>query len=306
MRKKEQQKGREEGRERRMYIAFFSVLGIIAVFCVWRLYIIYFVQYGASAASYREVREAALEEEGLRAAALLRTDPPDTPEELDVKGAVAAGGGSRPPSVDFSVLLEMDQNVVGWLSVPAIDQNVVGWLSVPAIDVEYPVMQYKDDAAYKEEHGEEYYLNRTIGGEPLYAGSIFMDSQSLASLEDPSTVIFGHNIKNGMMFGRLKELKEQEAVDADPRFWIVRRDGIAFRYRIFSVHETEPASETYTLFRHNGKKFLKWAENEAKRSIIKEEVDLTSSSKIVVLSTCTDDSAHRLVVLGVLEETVRP
>lgn len=133
-----------------------------------------------------------------------------------------------------------------------------------------------------------------------------MDSQSLASLEDPSTVIFGHNIKNGMMFGRLKELKEQEAVDADPRFWIVRRDGIAFRYRIFSVHETEPASETYTLFRHNGKKFLKWAENEAKRSIIKEEVDLTSSSKIVVLSTCTDDSAHRLVVLGVLEETVRP
>ena len=111
-----------------MYIAFFSVLGIIAVFCVWRLYIIYFVQYGASAASYREVREAALEEEGLRAAALLRTDPPDTPEELDVKGAVAAGGGSRPPSVDFSVLLEMDQ-------------NVVGWLSVPAIDVEYPVMQ---------------------------------------------------------------------------------------------------------------------------------------------------------------------
>ena len=293
MRKKEQQKGREEGRERRMYIAFFSVLGIFAVFCVWRLYIIYFVQYGASAASYREVREAALEEEGLRAAALLRTDPPDTPEELDVKGAVAAGGGSRPPSVDFSVLLEMDQ-------------NVVGWLSVPAIDVEYPVMQYKDDAAYKEEHGEEYYLNRTIGGEPLYAGSIFMDSQSLASLEDPSTVIFGHNIKNGMMFGRLKELKEQEAVDADPRFWIVRRDGIAFRYRIFSVHETEPASETYTLFRHNGKKFLKWAENEAKRSIIKEEVDLTSSSKIVVLSTCTDDSAHRLVVLGVLEETVRP
>ena len=212
MRKKEQQKGREEGRERRMFIALFSVLGIIAVFCVWRLYIIYFVQYGASAASYREVREAALEEEGLRAAALLRTDPPDTPEELDVKGAVAAGGGSRPPSVDFSVLLEMDQ-------------NVVGWLSVPAIDVEYPVMQYKDDAAYKEEHGEEYYLNRTIGGEPLYAGSIFMDSQSLASLEDPSTVIFGHNIKNGMMFGRLKELKEQEAVDADPRFWIVRKSG---------------------------------------------------------------------------------
>ena len=87
MRKKEQQKGREEGRERRMYIAFFSVLGIIAVFCVWRLYIIYFVQYGASAASYREVREAALEEEGLRAAALLRTDPPDTPEELDVQEA---------------------------------------------------------------------------------------------------------------------------------------------------------------------------------------------------------------------------
>lgn len=128
MRKNEHQKGREEGRERCMYIAFFSVLGIIAVFCVWRLYIIYFVQYGASAASYREVREAALEEEGLRAAALLRTDPPDTPEELDVKGAVAAGGGSRPPSVDFSVLLEMDQ-------------NVVGWLSVPAIDVEYPVMQ---------------------------------------------------------------------------------------------------------------------------------------------------------------------
>ena len=76
MRKKEQQKGREEGRERCMYIAFFSVLGIIAVFCVWRLYIIYFVQYGASAASYREVREAALEEEGLRAAALLRTDRP--------------------------------------------------------------------------------------------------------------------------------------------------------------------------------------------------------------------------------------
>ena len=261
MRKKEQQKGREEGRERRMYIAFFSVLGIIAVFCVWRLYIIYFVQYGASAASYREVREAALEEEGLRAAALLRTDPPDTPEELDVKGAVAAGGGSRPPSVDFSVLLEMDQ-------------NVVGWLSVPAIDVEYPVMQYKDDAAYKEEHGEEYYLNRTIGGEPLYAGSIFMDSQSLASLEDPSTVIFGHNIKNGMMFGRLKELKEQEAVDADPRFWIVRSDRILLSDR--------PSTLSVASSR-----ILSWKDSEP-------ELYSTATMRITAKITITTISTHTI------------
>ena len=289
--KVQRQSGEEE--KKRIYIALFSLLGIIAAFCAWKLYVIYFVQYGASAASYREVREAALEDDGLRAAALLRAEPPDTPEELDVRGAVAAGGGSAPPLVDFSVLLEMDQ-------------NVIGWLSVPAIDVEYPVMQYKEDAAYKAKHGEEYYLNRTIGGEPMYAGSIFMDSQSLASLEDPSTIIFGHNIKNGMMFGRLKELKEQEAVDADPYFWIVRKDGIAFRYRIFSVHETDPASDTYTLFRHNGKNFIEWAENESEHSIIKAEAELASTSKIVVLSTCTDDSAHRLVVLGVLEETVRP
>ena len=283
----------DEKDAKRVYIILFAILGVIAVFCIWKLYVIYFVQYGASAAAYREVREAALEEEGLRAAALMREDPPETPEELDVQGAVVTGGSSGPPSVDFSVLLELDQ-------------NVVGWLSVPAIDLEYPVMQYKDDVAYKAEHGEEYYLNRTLGGEPMYAGSIFMDSQSLASLEDPSTVIFGHNIKNGMMFGRLKELKEQAAVDANPCFWIVRKDGIALCYRIFSVHETDPKSDTYTLFRHNGKNFLNWAKKEAERSIIKAEVELTSASKIVVLSTCTDDSAHRLVVLGVLEETVWP
>ncbi len=288
-----QRKDRDEQESKRIYIGLFVCLGLIGIFCLWKLYVIYFVQYGASAASYREVREAALEEEGLRAAALQRADPPDKPEELDVQGAVVTGAGSGPPSVDFSVLLEMDS-------------NVIGWLSIPAIAVEYPVMQYKDDAAYKAEHGEEYYLNRTIGGEPMYAGSIFMDSQCLASLEDPSSIIFGHNVKNGMMFGRLKELKEQAAVDANPCFWIVRKDGIALCYRIFSVHETDPKSDTYTLFRHNGKNFLNWAKKEAERSIIKAEVELTSASKIVVLSTCTDDSAHRLVVLGVLEETVRP
>mgnify|MGYP002465836722 CR=1 FL=1 len=69
-----------------------------------------------------------------------------------------------------------------------------GWLYFPALDISYPVVQGKDNA---------YYLHHLFSGESNINGSIFVDCHNQPDFTDQNTIVYGHNMKNGSMFGTL-------------------------------------------------------------------------------------------------------
>lgn len=86
-------------------------------------------------------------------------------------------------SVDFDKLYE-------------INQDVRGWLKIDALGISYPIMQYTNN---------QYYLSKNIYKEESISGSIYLDYRN-NGFEDTNTVIYGHNMKNDTMFGKLDEI----------------------------------------------------------------------------------------------------
>ena len=90
----------------------------------------------------------------------------------------------------------------------------------------------------------DYYLHRTFEGVDNFAGCIFLNCDNTRYLTDQNSIIYGHNMKNGSMFGTLREFQNQETYDKNPYFWIFTPDFI-YQYRIFSSSEVYKIGDPY-------------------------------------------------------------
>ena len=116
---------------------------------------------------------------------------------------------------------------------------------------------------------------------------------------DCNTLVYGHNMKNGSMFGHLKKFREDDKLyKQDKYFWILTPER-NYRYEIISAYTTGVNSDTYTLFKGPGEEFEKYLETIKGYSEIQtDDTDLTIKDKIVTLSTCTGNESTRFVVQG--------
>ena len=160
-----------------------------------------------------------------------------------------------------------------------------------AVDFEFPVVQGPDNDAY---------LHTTYEGTSNFAGSIFLDYQNQGDFSDGNTIVYGHNMKNLSMFGKLKQMKEQEKYRDSVYFWMLTPESNDV-YQIFSAFYTEADSDVYTLYSGGGEAFVQYLNTMAARSEIPvEQPEMDENSHIIVLSTCAaSDTTGRFVVLGV-------
>ena len=154
----------------------------------------------------------------------------------------------------------------------------------------YPVLQAEDN---------DYYLHRDINREYLYAGSVFMDTFNNPSMFNYNTVIYGHNMRDGSMFARLKELQDPEMLEKCRYFWIYTPEADLL-YEIFSVHPARSGSETFTVRFTDYKAYRSWQEKMKGLSVVPIESQLEYQDRIVTLSTCTESSSTRMTVQGKL------
>lgn len=165
----------------------------------------------------------------------------------------------------------------------------MAWLYLPAVDLSYPVVQADDN---------EYYLHRSVRKEELFAGSVFMDYYNSPDLKNYNTILYGHNMRDGSMFAKLKEYKKTEMLAGCPYFWI-STPAEDYLYRIFSVHAAGTQSSTYTVRFPDATSYRKWLEKMSAASEVETGAELNESETVVTLSTCTGDSAIRQVVQGI-------
>lgn len=82
--------------------------------------------------------------------------------------------------------------------LPLFKQNrdMAGWLTIPGTPVDYPVMYTPED--------RDYYLRRAFDGSDSVSGSLFISTP----WTDGHTLIYGHHMKNGTMFGSLQKYED--------------------------------------------------------------------------------------------------
>ena len=240
-----------------------ALIVAIAVFCyaAFNLYHIY-TEYKKGTDEYNQIEEMAV-------------------TERDADSGEVAGPNAqlKPPiEVDFDKLKSVNEDVVGWIYVDALP------------DISYPIVKGKDNQTY---------LHQTYEKNYNFAGTIFVDYENSGDFSDCNTLVYGHNMKNGSMFGHLKKFREDDKLyKQDKYFWILTPER-NYRYEIISAYTTGVNSDTYTSFKGPGEEFEKYLETIKGYSEIQtDDTDLTIKDKIVTLSTCTGNESTRFVVQG--------
>ena len=96
--------------------------------------------------------------------------------------------GDGPNSITLGELMKLNKDVVGWIKI--FDTHI-----------SYPVVQGKDNQEY---------LNKDVFGEFSFSGSIFLDYRNACDFTDSYSIIYGHHMEYGAMFGDVVEFKNDE------------------------------------------------------------------------------------------------
>ena len=188
--------------------------------------------------------------------------------------------------VDFEKLQSINKEIVGWIRFDNPEK------------ISYPIIQGKDN---------DKYLKKTVEGKKNSAGSIFMDAYNTADFSDKNTFIYGHNMKNGSMFGQLRKYKSFDFYKENPYFYIYTPDGKEVKYEVYAVCIVEDTSESYNKFYENDDAYLKYLQYIKSIARYDTGVKVTAQTQLVSLSTCTNvTETQRLLVHGVKVEEPAP
>ena len=198
-------------KQKKIYGIFMLAATAIFLFAAGRMLQIY-LNYQESQKVYEQMEEFTqkIEKQELPSVEV----PGEIPEENAEQGFL---------QVDFNKLEE-------------INPDIIAWIEIPGLEISYPVVQGKDN---------EYYLHHLITGEKHKSGSIFMDFHNQEDLSDRNSIIYGHNMKDGSMFGTLDQYQEQSLYQNYPCFYMYV-PGYVYEYQIFSCYEAPTDHPAYT------------------------------------------------------------
>lgn len=198
----------------------------------------------------------------------------------------------QPTSASIMPYKKVDVDFDG---LKAINSEIVGWIQFEHVSISYPIVQHSDN---------EYYLKKTFKKKDNSAGSIFMEAQNKSNFKDMNTFIYGHNMKNGSMFGLMGQYKKESFYKQREYFWIYTPTA-DYRYQIFACYEPKEDSEMYTWWSASCDAYGEYLKKAKKMSMYDTGVSVNKNDKIVTLSTCTSKGqTYRFIVQGKLVETV--
>lgn len=181
--------------------------------------------------------------------------------------------------VDFAGLKEQNEDIVGWVYFENEES------------ISYPLLY----------SGDDYYLRRNYLKEEETAGSIYIDGNNSPDLDDAHTLIYGHNMRNFSMFGKLKFYKTEEDYFENHRYFQLITENGAYRYEIFAYKDVGTLTGgIYTTWKSVNRDFKEFVNNTiCQGSYVDADIDVDDETHIVTLSTCSYDSDVRFIVSAV-------
>ena len=195
------------------------------------------------------------------------TDTDNSGEEALLPNEEIVGEDGPPlasPAMDFTKL-------------QAANKDIKAWLTVEGIGVDYPIVQSSDNV---------FYLTHTAEKKSNSLGALFLDFRDSKDFSDFNSVVYGHNMKSGKMFGTLPRMKEKAYFDK-VKTGTLYTPGQTYRLEIFAVVVTDSRS---TLFNYiftspsDKQKHLDFIRKNAK---FYRDIGVTAKDNIITLSTCS-------------------
>ena len=142
----------------------------------------------------------------------------------------------------------------------------------------------------------DWYLHRTLDGEWNGAGTLFIDKNNGRPFEDFLTIIYGHHMRDGSMFGSLVKYRDEEYYRKHKELKLYTPER-KYDLEVIGVCTIPASSEMYKYDLDDEEEkaeYIGWIE-QATETVCDERADV--NDRIVMLSTCTYEfSDARLTV----------
>lgn len=209
-------------------------------------------------------------------------------QEPDLTGPAEQIADEIPEDPVIQELLAIDL-----AALQAENEDVIGWIRIPDTEINYPLLQWTDN---------EFYLNHTWNQKENASGAIFMECQNAPDFTDFNTIIYGHNMNSGTMFGSLHHYRWPNYWQQHPYIYILNEEGV-LRYDVFAAQSASTKAIIYGLGIETDQRkeeFFRFAQDY---SFFETDLKPTTEDRVLTLSTCTGSGhVYRWVVLGILNE----
>lgn len=202
-------------------------------------------------------------------------------ETMDTKGdsLMENGGNGAKEQKDNSRLKE-------------INADYIGFITIPDTDIYYPVVR-RDNS---------YYLYHDFMGEKNSHGTIFMDEG--CEPEDTVVLLHGHHMKDGTMFGSLKNFKKKEFRKEHEILYLDWGEGDQ-PYEIFAAALIDLTREdyfTYEILPGTEEETERYLKELKKNSFYYRDLNKVEQGQIVLLSTCEYGTKQQRLVIAAVSE----
>lgn len=168
------------------------------------------------------------------------------------------------------------------------NSETVAWLQVNGTKVNYPVVQHSDN---------DFYLEYDFNKRKTKNGWIFGDYRNNFENFNNNTIIYGHNLINGTMFGTIPKLLNKNWFSNKNNHYIkLSTKNTNTIWQIFSAYKIAPTTDyLYTRFNSTTayQEFLNTLKN---RSEYKFDLEVNYTDKIITLSTCDNSGTKRIAI----------
>ncbi|MBR7132388.1 MAG: class B sortase [Clostridia bacterium] len=174
-----------------------------------------------------------------------------------------------------------------------------GWITIKGTKVDNPIYQAPDNDFYLDHNQQKKYS--------VY-GALYFDCANLISEQhtDSNLAIYGHEMKDGSMFGQLKKYKSLDFYKEHPtiEFSTLYKSSTYKVYAVFLLNAVKEDDNNY-IYNIYRTRFLDindfnaWSAEAYERSVINTGVDVKYGDNIITLITCSEDFENaRFVVMA--------
>lgn len=165
------------------------------------------------------------------------------------------------------------------------NKDLAGWLSIEGTVIDYPVMQTG-------KKNSDYYLHHDFEKKDSDHGTLFIDARNDYVNRDTNLIIYGHNMRDGTMFGGLKSFMDQD--------YFEKHQNLVFdtiyekaKYRIVAVclskvnYQDDKAFRYYNFLNAQSKEeFNAFLANIQQLTVFDQKIDISYGDELLTLSTC--------------------
>lgn len=178
-------------------------------------------------------------------------------------------------------------------SLKAEFPDLVGFIWDTDGVLDYPIVQGSDN---------EYYLTHLANGADSPIGSIFLDAGNKDDFSDTLSIIYGHHLKNGGMFGSLDKYKDEEYFRAHPLLYLTTKEH-CFEIHLVGAYLADAANESYPSDCTTSQQMDDFLRGRAADWIVSGSWEIAPGDRLIILSTCAYEFEDaRLSLVGLLRE----